>query len=158
MLNNFIVEQTFVYISQRIEDYKIKEFVGTYDEWDRWKQERKSAEVDSLKKKEILIEKKTEVPTEKKSNNNHTSPNKDFQKELQKTQKLFQQIEDKIAKLSKEKIVLESNLASPEIYLEKQKFINAENKYKENSNQLQKANEEYEKLFEKIMELEEKAT
>ena len=154
--DRYFVNQTANKIWE-IEDYKIKEFVGTYDEWDRWKQERKSAEVESSKKKEVLIEKKTEEPIEKKSNNN-TSPNKELQKELQKAQKLFQQLEDKIAKLNKEKIILESALASPEIYLEKQKFLIAENKYKENSNQLQKANQEYEKLFEKIMEMEEKVS
>ena len=154
--DRYFVNQTANKIWE-IEDYKIKEFVGTYDEWDRWKQERKSAEVESSKKKEVLIEKKTEEPIEKKSNNN-TSPNKELQKELQKAQKLFQQLEDKIAKLNKEKIILESALASPEIYLEKQKFLIAENKYKENSNQLQKANQDYEKLFEKIMEMEEKVS
>ncbi|HWH63180.1 MAG TPA: ATP-binding cassette domain-containing protein, partial [Ginsengibacter sp.] len=138
-----------------IEDYKIKEFVGTYDEWERWKQERKSAENEASKKKELIVEKKKEEPVQKKSNNND-SINKEFQKELQKTQKLFQQLEEKIAKLNKEKIALESDLALPDIYLEKEKFLSTENRYKDNSSQLQKANEEYEKLFEKIMELEEK--
>jgi len=152
--DRYFVNQTANKIWE-IEDYKIKEFVGTYDEWERWKQERKSAEIESSKKKEIIVEKKTEVPLEKKSNNN-SSPNKDFQKELQKVQRLFQQLEEKIAKLNKEKITLESDLASPEIYLEKQKFLVAENKYKDNSNQLQKATAEYEKLFEKIIEMEEK--
>ncbi len=52
---------------------------------------------------------------------------------------------------------MEADLALPEIYLEKQKFLTAENKYKENCTRLQKANAEYEKLFEKLMELEEKA-
>jgi ATP-binding cassette, subfamily F, member 3 len=154
--DRYFVNQTANKIWE-IEDYKIKEFVGTYDEWDRWKQERKSAEVESSKKKEILIEKKPNISIEKKSNNN-TSPNKDLQKELQKAQKSFQQLEDKIAKINREKITLESDLASPGIYLEKQKFLETENKYKENLNQLQKANLEYEKLFEKIMELEEKAS
>ena len=152
--DRYFVNQTANKIWE-IEDYKIKEFVGTYDEWERWKQERKAAEIESSKKKEIIVEKKTEVQLEKKSNNN-SSPNKDFQKELQKTQRLFQQLEEKIAKLNKEKITLESDLASPEIYLEKQKFLTAENKYKENSIQLQKATAEYEKLFEKIIEMEEK--
>ena len=154
--DRYFVNQTANKIWE-IEDHKIKEFVGTYDEWDRWKQERKSAEVESSKKKETVDEKKTEELIEKKSVNN-TSPNKEIQKELQKAQKLFQQLEDKIAKLTKEKITLESDLASPEVYLEKEKFLVAEDKYKENSNQLQKANVEYEKLFEKIMELEEKAS
>lgn len=137
-----------------IENYKIKEFVGTYDEWDLWKHERKLAETQSLKKKEIVIEKKTEKPVEKKLNNH--SPNKNLQKELQKAQKNFQLLEEKIAKLTKEKISLENDLASPDIYLEKNKFLEAENKYNEKTLQLKKANEEYEKLFEKIMEMEEK--
>ena len=152
--DRYFVNQTANKIWE-IEDYKIKEFVGTYDEWERWKQERKTAEIESSKKKEIAIEKKPDIIVEKKVNN--TSPNKDFQKELQKTQRLFQQLEEKIAKLNKEKTALEADLALPEIYLEKQKFLTVENKYKENSSQLQKANAEYEKLFEKIMELEEKA-
>ena len=152
--DRYFVNQTTNKIWE-IEDYKIKEFVGTYDEWERWKHERKTAEIESSKKKEIAIEKKPDIIVEKKVNN--TSPNKDFQKELQKTQRLFQQLEEKIAKLNKEKTALEADLALPEIYLEKQKFLTVENKYKENSSQLQKANAEYEKLFEKIMELEEKA-
>jgi len=51
---------------------------------------------------------------------------------------------------------LETKLASPEIYLDKRKFVEAEKSYLDKSIQLQKANEEYEKIFEKIMELEEK--
>ena len=152
--DRYFVNQTANKIWE-IEDYKIKEFVGTYDEWERWKQERKAVEIGTSKKKEIGVEKKPEIIAEKRTNN--TSPNKDFQKELQKTQKLFQQLEEKIAELNKEKTVLEADLALPEIYLEKQKFLAAENKYKENSNQLKKANAEYEKLFEKIVELEERA-
>jgi ATP-binding cassette subfamily F protein 3 len=153
--DRYFVNQTANKIWE-IEDYKIKEFVGTYDEWERWKQERKAAEIESSKKKELKIEKKAE-PVEKKINND-ASPNKDLQKEIQKAQKLFQQLEEKIARLNNEKTALEADLALPENYLEKQKFLVAENKYKENSNQLQKANTDYEKLFEKIMELEEKAS
>ena len=75
---------------------------------------------------------------------------------MQKAQKLFLQLEEKIAKLAQEKSSLESDLALPEIYLEKQKFVEAERRYQQKSDQLKKANEEYEKLFEKIMEMEEK--
>lgn len=137
-----------------IQDHKIKEFVGTYDEWERWKQERKLTESDSSKKKEVVVEKKIIEPVEKKLNNNFQ--NKELQKELQKAQRNFQQLEEKIAKLKKEKDLLETKLASPEIYLDKRKFVEAEKSYLDKSIQLQNANEEYEKLFEKIMELEEK--
>jgi ATP-binding cassette subfamily F protein 3 len=143
-----------------IEDYKIREFVGTYDEWERWKLERKAAENSNGKKKEAIVEKKANMPAEKKSNNNNksnnnTSINKEQEKELQKAKKSFQQLEENISKLNLEKARLETNLATPEIYLDRQKFADTENRYKQNSDQLNKANLEYETLFEKIMGLEE---
>ncbi len=94
-------------------------------------------------------------PANKKAANN-ISQNKELQKELQKAQKLFQQLEEKTAALNIEKLKLESNLALPEIYLDRQKFVDAENSYQLKTDQLKKANTEYEKLFDKIIELEEK--
>ncbi|MGN6541818.1 MAG: ATP-binding cassette domain-containing protein [Ginsengibacter sp.] len=137
-----------------IEDYKIKEFVGTYDEWERWKQERKAAENNVSKKKETVVEKQS-APTEKKSNN-HNPENREQQKELQKLKKQFEQLEEKIAKSTEEKKQLEENLALPEIYSDNQKFIEAEKKYTQKAQQLLKDNAEYETLFEKLMLLEEK--
>ncbi len=136
-----------------IEDYKIKEFVGTYEELETWKQERKLAESESSKKKDVIPEKKNEQRTERKSNNNN-SPNRDAQKELQKIQRRFQEIEQKIENINREKNILESNLALPEIYLDSQKFMNAEKLYNQKNSELKKANAEYETLFEKIMEME----
>ncbi|MDP4283428.1 MAG: ATP-binding cassette domain-containing protein [Bacteroidota bacterium] len=136
-----------------IEDHKIREFIGTYDEWERWKLERKAAEKTSGKKEEAIVEKKISATTEKKSNN--TSQNKEQEKELQKVKRSFQQLEEKISKLNLEKTRLEANLATPEIYLDKQKFSDTENRYQQNTTQLTQANLEYETLFEKIMELEE---
>src|SRR6185312_13133556 len=95
-----------------IEDHKIKEFVGTYDEWERWKQERKAAENIESKKKESTPAKKSAI-TEKKSNH-HNPENREQQKELQKLKKQFEQLEIKIAKNTEEKKQLEANLALPE--------------------------------------------
>ena len=154
--DSYFVNQTANKIWE-IEDYKIKEFVGTYDEWERWKQERKVAENESAKKKEIIPEKKNEQHAERKSNNN-SSQNKNAQKELQRIQKHFQELEQKIENISKEKNTLEANLALPEIYLDSQKFMNAEKLYNQKNAELKKANAEYEKLFEKIMEMENEAS
>ncbi len=148
--DRYFVNQTANKIWE-IEDYKIKEFVGTYDELETWKQEKKAISNDSSKKKEGLNEKKIVVPAERKSN---TSQNKDVQKEFQKVQKRFQQIEEKLAQLNKEKNVLEANLALPEIYINNKNFIDAENLYNQKTEELKNANDEYEKLFEKIMEIE----
>ncbi len=138
-----------------IENRQIREFVGTYDEWERWKKERESATGEATQPTETPAEKKTAEPPAKKQSA-ATSANKELQKELQKTQKLFQQSEDKIAKLNAEKAALEKDLASPEIYVDKQKFLETEKKYHKNAADLQKANDDYERLFEKMMNLEEK--
>src|SRR5665213_2798714 len=139
-----------------IEDYKIKEFVGSYDEWERWKQERKSAGHDEVKKKETVAEKKIAV-SEKKSNNQNFE-DREQQKELQKVKKQFEQLEEKIARITEEKKRLESNLALPEIYSNNQKFIEAEKKYNQKLQELAIENAQYEKLFEKLMLMEEKSS
>jgi ATP-binding cassette subfamily F protein 3 len=109
-----------------IEDHKIKEFVGTYDEWERWKNERKVVENNVSKKKEAVVEKNI-AQVEKRSNNHHAE-NRDQQKEFQKLKKQFEQLEQKIAKTTEEKKQLEANLALPEIYSDNQKFVEAEKK------------------------------
>jgi ATP-binding cassette subfamily F protein 3 len=134
-----------------IENYKIKEFVGTYDEWERWKQERKAAEKSEPEKKEP--EKKT-VVTEKK-NTNSSLESREQQKEFQKVKRQFEQLEQLIAKLSEEKRKLEADLALPEIYSDKEKFVGAEKKYNEKLKELSMRNAEYEKIFEKMILLEE---
>ncbi|HEY2721656.1 MAG TPA: ABC transporter C-terminal domain-containing protein, partial [Chitinophagaceae bacterium] len=75
-------------------------------------------------------------------------------KELQKQQKIFQQLEEKLVKLNESKQQLEAALANPATYSDKNKFLQTENDYKRVSGDLNAANIEYEKVFEKILELE----
>jgi ATP-binding cassette, subfamily F, member 3 len=133
-----------------IEDYKIKEFVGTYDEWERWKNERKATENNIPKKKE-----EPKSTPEKKVKG--FSENREQQKELQKVKRQFEQLEEKIAKNTEEKKKLEADLALPEIYSDNKKFLEAEKKYNQKLQELSVANSEYEKLFEKLMMMEEQA-
>ncbi|HXB08881.1 MAG TPA: ABC transporter C-terminal domain-containing protein, partial [Puia sp.] len=80
--------------------------------------------------------------------------NKEAKKELQKQQRLFQELEQKIATLNRQKDVLEASLADPSTYSDKSKFVTAESDYKKASDELDKANRQYEQVFEKIVELE----
>jgi len=66
----------------------------------------------------------------------------------------FKTLEEKVEKLTASKTKLETALANPEIYSDKQKFVQAENDYNKAAKELADANMEYEELFEKIMELE----
>ena len=138
-----------------IEDHKIKEFVGTYDEWERSKLEQKAREKESASgKKKVHLPQKKAAPVEKKPA--FTPEMKNLQKELQKVKREFEQLEERISKVTKEKIKLESDLALPEVYTENKKFVEVESLYQQKKAELKKENEVYEKLFEKMMELEEK--
>lgn len=139
-----------------IVDHEIKEFKGGYEEWVNWKERM------AMQKKEKESNKKTEpipkkvaapAPVQKPV---HTAIDKEAKKEIQKVQKQFQQLEEKIAVLNKKKSELEASLTDPTIYSDKSKFLEAENGYKKAGNELDQLNTEYEKVFEKIMELEKK--
>ena len=90
--------------------------------------------------------------------NNNTPINKEAKKELQKHQRDFQQLEEKIAILNEQKKKLESSLADPAIYTQKDSFLKAEADYKSATDELVRLNKAYESAFEKIMELESKVT
>jgi ATP-binding cassette subfamily F protein 3 len=98
-----------------------------------------------------------EAPKPQTSNNKPqtTSPiNKEHKKELQKQQKIFQQLEEKVALLTKQKNELEAALTDPATYSDKQKFLQAETAYNKAAAELEQLNKQYEQVFEKIMELE----
>jgi ATP-binding cassette, subfamily F, member 3 len=71
-------------------------------------------------------------------------------------QKRFQQLEEQIAGLNKKRSELESALIDPSVYSDKEKFMQAETLLKNSNAELNKLNSEYEKVFEKILELEQK--
>mgnify|MGYP003419611161 CR=1 FL=1 len=149
-----------------IEDYKIREFKGTYTEWEDWKA-RREAELKASGNVPLAVANKkpsvkNEEPVNKKETQVHTntdqrsSIDKELKKEYQKQKNRFQQLEEKIAQLNKKKTELEAGLATPEIYNDKTKFVKTETDYKTTAAELAQLNAEYEVVFEKVMELEEK--
>ncbi len=86
----------------------------------------------------------------------NTAIAKDSKKELQRVQKQFHQLEEKIAAQNKLKNELEASLSDPATYSDKIKFQQAEAAYKKAGGDLALLNAEYEKVFEKMMELEQK--
>ena len=143
-----------------IDDHQIREFKGPYEEWVAWK-ERKAASEAALTSAENAGRNKNNNAGTERSKGQPPSPkvpsgaiNKDQKKELQKQQRIFQQLEEKIALLTRQKIELEASLTRPEIYSDKNKFAQAESAYKNAFGELQKLNREYEVIFEKIMDLE----
>ena len=148
-----------------IVDHEIKEFKGGYEEWVAWKERMAKQEAD-LKKAQTNNDKEQHSKNKKQEEPKKAAPvvqkpvntaiDKDAKKELQKTQKQFQQLEEKIAALNKQKNELEASLSDPATYSDKTKFQQAEAAYKKAGDELAQLNTEYEKVFEKIMELEQK--
>ncbi len=163
-----------------IDNYKIKEFKGGYEEWVEWKERMKKLETkspgsgdssqesgnsnNSLSKwnsKQKGSSKKTDDQKDNSKKVNepeaHLSINKEHKKELQKQQKLFQQLEEQIAAMNKKKQELEASLVDPVVYSDKQKFRDAEEVFKKANAEVEQLNKRYEAAFEKIMELEAKS-
>jgi len=136
-----------------IEDHLIREFKGTYEEWVDWKERNVAA-----KAAQTAAPAKTQTaapaPAPVKSTPPPAPVNKEAKKELQKQQRLFQELEQKIATLNRQKDGLEASLADPATYSDKNKFVKAESDYKKTSEELDKANRQYEQVFENIVELE----
>lgn len=131
-----------------IEDHKIREFKGSYAEWEDWKERRDKAE--AAEKKNLKVEVKVEKPVEvKKEKAPQTS---DAKKEAEKIKKQFGLLEEKIAKLNRQKISLENDLGTPDIYSNKTKFAETETAYKKVNDELMIVNKEYEVVFEKMMD------
>jgi ATP-binding cassette subfamily F protein 3 len=164
-----------------IVDHKIKEFKGGYDEYVEWSQrtplekervDRPLARKDSPKESlrtfgtadgkqpgtgsQELKNKTQETGNDQKGSMKSAARSAQtlVKKELQKQQRIFQQLEEKIADLNKKKKHLETALADPATYSDKNKFLQTETEYKKVFDELAIQNSEYEKVFEKIMELE----
>jgi len=156
-----------------IEDHKIVEFKGSYAEWEDWKERRlAAAKLEEAKTKVIepalrnntsknnnnkeQAPQKEVAPAPQTANNQRSPVDKEIKKEYQKNKTRFQQIEEKLAQLNKTKSGLELLMASPDGYANKDKFHQTETDYKKVTNELESLNKEYEIVFEKVMELEEK--
>ncbi len=146
-----------------IDDHKIREFKGTYAEWEDWKSRRAKAESEArrMEKTDADIEKPAlaAVKESPKKVNEEPKPgnkpiNQDQKKELQKIKNRFRQLEEQVAALTQNKNRLEASLADPAIYSDKEKFKQAETEYNNANAQLLQATAEYEQVFEKMMEME----
>lgn len=137
-----------------IDDLQIKSFQGGYEEYMEWKERMASNKQNKNTVPVAAPVQKTIAPVVENKPATGAAINKEAKKELQKQQKRFQQIEQQIAVLQAKKTELEAALANPEIYADKDRFLQAEKNYQSNTEQLQQLNSEYETVFELIISLE----
>ncbi|MCJ8210081.1 ABC-F family ATP-binding cassette domain-containing protein [Mucilaginibacter sp. RS28] len=128
-----------------IEDQKIKEYPGTYVEYEEWMAKRKvqpKAAASAPKKEE-----KKEAPKQQQ-------PSEDKSKQLKKLNSDLQKMEDQIAALEKEVKQYEEKLADPAVFNDQAKLADTNSGYQQKQNQLKLLQQQWETLAEQIMELE----
>lgn len=138
-----------------IEDGKIKDFNGPYDEWVTYQQDKLKRQQEVAKPQPAPVEVKPKKE-EKPKNNVSDNELREAKKEYQKQQKIFQKLEEQVNKMQEEKAVLEGQLGDPAFYSDKEKFRKLDEQYRQLTSKLDTTSKEYDKVFELMMELEEK--
>ena len=142
-----------------IEDEKIIEFKGGYQEWLEWKErmaKAKANNLESIKTAGNKEEKKETKPEPIKVVTPNIAIDKDLQKQIQKLQRAIAQLEQNIETLEKEKLAIELQMADPNIYSDTQKFQLIEKSYHDKNALIRSMNKEYEIAFNDLLVLESK--
>lgn len=129
-----------------IEDKKLREYPGTYAEFEEWKT-RNAA----VKNQNPPQEKNTTI-----KNNSHPAKekDKDRKKEQQQLQKLVKKLEDELEVVKKEKEAISVQMSDPSIAGDYAKTAELHDKYTTLETDLQKRQTAWEDAFSKMIELE----
>ncbi|AFK04855.1 ABC transporter related protein [Emticicia oligotrophica DSM 17448] len=127
-----------------IEDYEIKEYPGTYDEFEEWYEENRKSLASTPPAPSIeTVTKKVEASAPIKTSLSSNA--------IKKLEREIAEVEAKITDLENKKVAFEAKLADPEIYKDPQVLQKTNNDYEALKVELQKANDLWEI---KMMELE----
>ncbi len=128
-----------------IEDKQIKEYPGTYDEYEYWRKKNlASGQAAGEETKKTKPEKKAEPVKEK-------TPSQDLQ--LKNLEKELKKTEERIEKLQIDKTKLESEMTLPEIYSDFGKLNVVQEKFNQVNKELNEANSKWEELATAIDQL-----
>lgn len=125
----------------------VKEFKGGYEEWINWKERMEKQRATTTEKKVSAKQPTAATPTPPIS--------KEKKKEAQRIQKLFQQAEKDLADATQLQKELEQKLADPQLYAHKEDFLKLEVAYQACLENCKLLTENYEKLFEEMMQFDE---
>ncbi len=129
-----------------IEDEQIKEYPGTYEEFELWQEDRKANEV-----VQTPVVAKVEKTKERPQND---AAQKEAQKKIKKLQQQIGEWENKITELESQKQKVESQLANPAIYEDAKKLQDTNASYQQVQSKLAEANQAWEDAMLSLEELE----
>lgn len=130
-----------------IEDHQIKEYPGTYDEYETWRANQVQEESKVVEKPAKKEEKKTRAP--------HDPEVQQAKKDLKKLEYQLEQIEKEVEKLESKQGDLEKELADPELYADEKKSAKIQDQYQKVKTELEQKNGDWESLVDQISELQE---
>ncbi|MBX7126047.1 MAG: ABC-F family ATP-binding cassette domain-containing protein [Cyclobacteriaceae bacterium] len=126
-----------------IENHQIKEYPGTYEEYEYWHRQQTAPVVTPV----------AEVPKPRKQEPTRTL-NEGAAKKVKSLQTQLKKAEDAVSALEKEKALLESKLAQPEVYQDAVKWKKLQDEFNQIQQKLDVANHQWETLMISLEEAE----
>jgi ATP-binding cassette, subfamily F, member 3 len=139
-----------------IEDYQLKEYPGTFEEYEIWKAERAiNDKATSKANGKLQTAVKTEVKEVKKPSASEEEK-KEWQRDLKKLNQQLEQIEARISELESQQKQVEKELADPQVYNNPESLQTTNARYKQISKQLETLQEEWDKTATAVESFEKK--
>ena len=132
-----------------IEDNQIKEYPGTYEEYEFWKSQLVKEEgANQAQEKAVKKE-------QKKTFNPQDPEVQQAKKNLKKLENQLESVEKEVEKLEGNLATIEKELADPKLYNDDEKAAKVQDKYQSVKGQLDRKNAEWEELVDEISKLQE---
>lgn len=137
-----------------IEDHQIKEYPGTYEEYEIWIEERglQSAVSEKVQVSSAPPQKSQPAPANQSKNNGKPQSNEDAQK-LKKARKQIEELEDTINNLEIRKAETEGKLADPKIYNDSVALAELNRFYADIKQKLDQSTDDWENLMLEVEQL-----
>ncbi len=132
-----------------IEQHEIKEYPGTYEEYEFWRSQQVDVPATAVAQKPVKVE---VTPPKSKEDVQQAK------RELKKLEEQLQLVEKEISQHEAKKKELEDKLADPSLYLDEDKAQKIQASYQQVEESLETANTSWEKLVDQISQLQQQAT
>ena len=131
-----------------IENRELKEYPGTYDEFETWQkeQQKKNQQVSAPKKAAPEVKPAKASPPPVKQDNNS--------KEKRQLEQEIKKLDSTLASLKTEHEQLSVQMSEPDIYKDKERFRALQHAFENCDRQLKQLQEQWEKAYMRLMELE----
>jgi ATP-binding cassette subfamily F protein 3 len=133
-----------------IEDFQLKEYPGTYHEYEQWQELREK----DARKNGVKLDKPLPPPAAEQKPKPAPAENSQVQNDLKKLNQQLKQVEQEVQQLEGKLAGLENQLADPKIYSNPEALQQATQQFEASKKALDQKNTQWEALMESIESLE----